>query len=160
MRKLRFVSLLTIVVLLLAACGGGAAAPAAPAPAAPAAEATKADTAAVTETTATTSTTAAAPAADAGAKEAPALAELVKAGKLPALDERLPKEPFVVGPGVLISKEDLPNWEPGQYGGTINTAHSVADWAPDVFVMLNEPLLQAPGLSVQEIGRASCRERV
>ena len=151
MTKLRFVSLLTIVVLLLAACGGGAAAPAAPAPAAPAAEATKADTAAVTETTATTSTTAAAPAADAGAKEAPALAELVKAGKLPALDERLPKEPFVVGPGVLISKEDLPNWEPGQYGGTINTAHSVADWAPDVFVMLNEPLLQAPGLSVQGI---------
>src|SRR5690606_8212764 len=44
-----------------------------------------------------------------------------------------------------------PNWAPGRYGGTINSSHSVADWAPDIFVMLNEPLLQAPGLSVQNI---------
>ncbi|MGQ9629389.1 MAG: hypothetical protein ACUVXI_03615 [bacterium] len=31
--------------------------------------------------------------------EAPMLKELVKAGKLPPVEERLPKEPFVVGPG-------------------------------------------------------------
>ena len=63
------------------------------------------------------------------------------------MEERLPKVPFVVEPGVLLSEANVPNWAPGQYGGTLNTAHSVADWAPDVFVMLNEPLLQ-------EIGRA------
>ncbi len=43
-----------------------------------------------------------------GYSEAPMLAALVKAGKLPALDERLPKEPQVVEPVDEI----------GQYGGT------------------------------------------
>ena len=135
MRKLGFVSLCVLFALLLAACGGTAApaqAPAADAP--PAAEAPAAD----------------APAGEV-AKEAPALAEAVAAGTLPALEERLPKVPFVVEPGVLLSEANVPNWAPGQYGGTLNTAHSVADWAPDVFVMLNEPLLQAPDLSVQGI---------
>jgi len=121
--------------MLLAACGGApAAAPAADAPAA------------------TEAAAAEAPAAAAGdAKEAPVLAEMVAAGTLPALADRLPKVPFVVGPGVLLSETSLPDWKAGQYGGTLNTAHSVADWSPDVFVMLNEPLLQAPDLSVQGI---------
>jgi len=83
--------------------------------------------------------------------EAPMLAELVKQGKLPPVEERLPAKPFVVGPGVLISEEDLPDWEVGKYGGTLRTAHSVADWAPDVFVMGNEPLLCAPGIGVKGI---------
>ena len=44
-------------------------------------------------------------------KEAPMLAELVAAGKLPPVDERLPKEPIVVKP-----------WhEIGTYGGTVNS---------------------------------------
>ena len=133
MGKVKFASLLVILVMLLAACGG---APAAEAPAAqpPAAEAPAA----------------AAPSGEV-AKEAPSLAAAVAAGTLPPLEERLPKVPFVVGPGVLLSAENVPDWAPGQYGGTLNTAHSVADWAPDVFVMLNEPLLQAPDLSVQGI---------
>lgn len=133
MGKVKFASLLVILVMLLAACGG---APAAEAPAAqpPAAEAPAA----------------AAPSGEV-AKEAPSLAAAVAAGTLPPLEERLPKVPFVVGPGVLLSEENVPDWAPGQYGGTLNTAHSVADWAPDVFVMLNEPLLQAPDLSVQGI---------
>ena len=84
-------------------------------------------------------------------QEAPMLAERVSAGDLPPVDDRLPNEPFVVGPGVLIAESDLPNWEPGQYGGTIRAAHAVADWAPDVFVMLDEPLLSAPGIGVQDI---------
>lgn len=135
MRKFVFVSLLVLLTLLFAACSGAPAAPAeAPAAEAPAAEAPAA----------------AAPSGEA-AKEAPALAEAVTAGTLPALEERLPKVPFVVAPGVLLSEANVPNWAPGQYGGTLNTAHSVADWAPDVFVMLNEPLLQAPDLSVQGI---------
>jgi peptide/nickel transport system substrate-binding protein len=42
-------------------------------------------------------------------KEAPMLADLVKAGKLPAVDQRLPKEPAVVTPLV----------EQGKYGGSL-----------------------------------------
>ncbi|MGC8889532.1 MAG: ABC transporter substrate-binding protein [bacterium] len=79
--------------------------------------------------------------------ESPMLTELVKAGKLPPVEERLPKNPFVVGPGVLISRKDLPDWKVGKYGGTIRSAHSVADWAPDVFIMNNEPLLWSTGFS-------------
>ncbi|GAB3437333.1 ABC transporter substrate-binding protein [Flindersiella endophytica] len=44
-----------------------------------------------------------------GAKEAPALAERVKAGKLPLLADRLPKKPMVV----------RPVQESGAYGGTL-----------------------------------------
>ncbi len=45
-------------------------------------------------------------------KEAPALTDLVKQGKLPALKERLPEEPLVVQPNKSI----------GQYGGTWHRA--------------------------------------
>lgn len=83
--------------------------------------------------------------------EAPMLVELVKAGKLPPVEERLPKNPFVVGPGVLISKNDLPDWQVGKYGGILRTGHAVADWAPDIFIMNNEPLLSAPGIGVKGI---------
>jgi len=53
--------------------------------------------------------------------EAPMLAELVKAGKLPPVEERLPEEPLVIGPGMLVAKEDLPNWEVGKYGGVLRS---------------------------------------
>ncbi len=136
MGKLKFLSMLVVLAMLLAACGGAPAAPPADAPAAdaPAAE----------------QPAAAAPSGEV-AMEAPILAEAVAAGTLPPLEERLPAVPFVVGPGVLLSEANVPNWAPGQYGGTMNSAHSVADWSPDVFVMMNEPLLQAPDLSVQNI---------
>jgi peptide/nickel transport system substrate-binding protein len=49
-----------------------------------------------------------------GYSEAPSLAALVAAGSLPAVDERLPLEPFVVGPGIRIVEEHL-DWEVGQY---------------------------------------------
>lgn len=140
MRKLRFLSLLVVLALVLSACGG-APAPAAEAPAQEEAVSAPAEEAA-TE----------APAAD-GALEAPMLAAKVAAGEIPPLAERLPVEPKVIGPGVLLSEENLPDWTPGQYkdGSVIRTAHSVADWAPDVFVMLNEPALHAPDLGVQGI---------
>jgi peptide/nickel transport system substrate-binding protein len=95
---------------VLVACGG---APAGPAPAAPAAAPTSAPAAVATAAPAPTSapaaaaTAAPAPAA-AGYKEAPMLAELVKAGKLPPVAERLPAEPLVVQPIDSI----------GKYGGT------------------------------------------
>ncbi len=147
MKKFRFLSLLVVLALVLSACGGGAPAaeqPAAEAPAAEAAatEAPKEEAAAPAEAVATD-----------GALEAPMLAAKVAAGELAPLAERLPAEPKVIGPGVLLSEESLPDWAPGQYkdGSVIRTAHSVADWAPDVFVMLNEPALHAPDLGVQGI---------
>ena len=133
MKRFKLLSLFVVLALILAACGG-AAGPAAEAPAAEEASAEEA----------------AAPAAD-GALEAPMLAEMVAAGELPPLAERLPLEPFVVGPGVLMSESDLPDWEPGQYGGTLRSAHFRPDWNPDLFVMINEPLLSSPGLGVDAI---------
>jgi peptide/nickel transport system substrate-binding protein len=84
--------------------------------------------------------------------EAPMLAELVKQGKLPPVEQRLPKNPFVVGPGVLISKKDLPDWQVGKYGGTLKFVHVTADWSPDVFIAnCTENLLIAPGIGVKDI---------
>lgn len=84
-------------------------------------------------------------------KEAPMLAELVEAGTLPPIEERLPSVPFVVSKGALISEEDLPDWSPGQYGGTLRVGHSVANWNPDIFVMMNEPTLQGQGIGMEGI---------
>lgn len=53
--------------------------------------------------------------------EPPFLADRVTAGKLPPIAQRLPKEPFVVGPGVLMPEEFM-KWENGEYGGDINMA--------------------------------------
>lgn len=53
--------------------------------------------------------------------EPPFLADRVASGELAPIDERLPAEPFVVGPGVLLQEEYL-TWEDGQYGGDINIA--------------------------------------
>lgn len=102
----------------LAACGGAATpAPAAPAKApeptkAPAAQPTAvpAATKAPPPTQAPVAPTAAA-VATGKYKEAPALAELVKAGKLPPVDKRLPEDPFVVKP---IDKV-------GKYGGKLSS---------------------------------------
>lgn len=90
------VLMVALLAMALAACGAPAAeAPAAEAPAAeaPAAEAPAAEAPA---------------AADTSAKEAPILAELVAAGTLPPVEERLPANPLTVD-----VVESL-----GQYGGT------------------------------------------
>ena len=79
------------------------------------------------------------------------LTELVKAGKLPPIEQRLPEEPMVVGPGTYMTTENLPDWQPGKYGGTLRAAHSVANWAPDIFVMDDEPLVMAPKIGDQGI---------
>ncbi len=117
---LTLLSMILILGFVLTACST----PAAPAPAAttapvaeptkaPVAEPTKAPepTAAPAPTTAPEPTKApeptAVPAPTSKYNEAPMLAELVKAGKLPGVEERLPKTPYVIeAPAV------------GQYGGT------------------------------------------
>lgn len=48
--------------------------------------------------------------------EAPTLAQKVASGALPPLDERLPAQPFVDGPNILVNADDL-DYEVGQYGG-------------------------------------------
>ncbi len=95
----------------LAACGAQATpAPKAAPTAAPAAKAapTTAPAAAATAAPAAKAAPTTAPAAAAGKyKEAPALAALVKDGKLPPVDQRVSAEPMVVKPNAKI----------GQYGG-------------------------------------------
>jgi peptide/nickel transport system substrate-binding protein len=56
--------------------------------------------------------------------EAPMLAQLVKDGKLPALDQRLPPEPIVVKPTVKI----------GKYGGTLRGAALAPETTNDLQV--------------------------
>ncbi len=74
--------------------------------------------------------TAAAAAASSGAYgEAPVLAQMVAAGDLPPVEERLPDNPMVVTTGTLVRAEDL-TVEIGQYGGTLRsvTANPELDW--------------------------------
>lgn len=109
-REFLLVSATGAAGVVLAAC-----APAATPTTAPAVEATKAPVAAeVTPTPIPTQSATATPvptAAPEAAKEAPGLAELVKSGKLPPLEQRLPKVPLTLAP--LSGK--------GQYGGRIRT---------------------------------------
>lgn len=113
MKRLSFLSWLVVVALLVAACGGGGGATEAPAAEQPAAEA--APTEAPKEEAAAPAEQAAAPGEYA---EAPMLAEMVAAGSLPAVDERLPDTPLVTTPVESV----------GQYGGTLHTA----SWWPEV----------------------------
>jgi peptide/nickel transport system substrate-binding protein len=83
--------------------------------------------------------------------EAPMLADLVKSGKLPPVEERLPEKPFVVGPGVLIDRQDLPDWEVGKYGGTLRMFFIGTSGGGDYFLSLNEGLLGAPGIGTKDI---------
>ena len=74
----------------------------------------------------------------------------VDAGELPPLDERLPSNPLVVGPGLLVSEEDLPDWTPGRHGGTLRTAFTSAfGLSGELYVMNLEPIIAAPGIDVE-----------
>jgi len=128
-REFLRLSALTAVGATAAACGAQATPTKAPAPAAApvakAPEPTKPPATAAPAAPAVTKApeAAKAPAAAASAyKEAPMLAELVKAGKLPAVDARLPKKP-----AVLKGAEGI-----GKYGGTWRRAfNGVSDrWGP------------------------------
>ena len=83
-------------------------------------------------------------------QEAPMLAEKVAAGELPPLQERLPINPLVVGSGVMATEEELPDWQPGKYGGTLRMAHHGA-FQPNLFVMAMEAPLESTGISAVDV---------
>ena len=61
--------------------------------------------------------------------EAPALADMVAAGTIAPVDERLPATPFVIGPGTLIVPEDL-DWQVGTYeGGILRAVTTNPTWS-------------------------------
>lgn len=77
-------------------------------------------------------------------KEAPMLSSLVKEGALPPVEQRLPKEPLVVGPGVLIPEEHL-KFEIGEYGGMMRYATARTDCCAELYDAVAEPPLMTPG---------------
>ena len=146
-RWLLLISAMIVLSMVFAACGARPELPAAE-EAAPAEEAAAEEEASTEEAAAEEAAPAeeAAAGADYDGKEAPMLAEMVAAGELPPLEERLPLEPLVVEP-----YESL-----GEYGGTWHRAfrgvkdfHAwgrinydpVLRWAPD----FAEPIM--PGLA-------------
>ena len=83
----------------------------------------------------------------AGQKESPMLAEMVKAGTLPPLAERLPKDPLVVDKS-YFTPGSMDNWQPGKFGGEIRVSHNEPNSAPDVFFMAMQPIIRmSNGLS-------------
>ena len=106
-KRLIFTLLLVGLMLALAACGAAPAQPAAPV--AESAPAQQEAAAAPEPAAAATEPAAAETAATSTYSEAPMLAEMVAAGTLPPVDERLPVNPMVVEPFGEI----------GKYGGTL-----------------------------------------
>ena len=78
--------------------------------------------------------------------ESPMLADMVSAGTLPALEDRLPKNPLVISSGVVMQESEC-DFEIGTHGGTIRAVHNRPGWNPDVFVMCNEPVVWGPGIT-------------
>src|SRR5262245_2134173 len=71
-------------------------------------------------------------------RESPMMAARVAAGKLPPLAQRLPKQPYIVRPGVLVDEEFV-KIQPGKYGGTLQAPGQT------IFYGATEPVLWAPG---------------
>jgi len=66
---------------------------------------------------------------------------------LPPVAERLPKEPKLTNemPPELLDKEI------GRFGGTMRLVTNEVDWNPDIFVALNEPLVNTPAHLGKEV---------
>ncbi len=72
----------------------------------------------------------------------------VASGELPPIDERVPVEPFVVGPGVLNSEQWL-DWEVGNYGGTLRTPN-LNGTNHELALALGVTILRAPDQSTTD----------
>ncbi len=76
--------------------------------------------------------------------EAPQLKKLVEKGEIPAVEERLPEEPLVVGPGTIIYEENL-DWEVGKYGGgKLVTSSPLPNLSLDIRDALYEHIIENP----------------
>jgi peptide/nickel transport system substrate-binding protein len=137
-REFLFVSAASVAGVVLAACSSPATSTSAPAavatdtPAAPAAAAATPTPIPVSQATATAVPTTAA----SQYKEAPALADQVKAGKLPAVDQRLPKVPLTLSPIDAVGKYGgrLRGYWGGSWSGTFQEnqyGHSPLRWIDD-----------------------------
>lgn len=82
--------------------------------------------------------------AEAKYKQSPMLDARVRSGDLPAVDDRLPDQPMVVGPGTLIPRYNL-DFKVGKYGGTLRHGHFSPFWDGILFHNQNEPLLTSSG---------------
>lgn len=89
--------------------------------------------------------------------EAPMLQELVEQGALPPVEDRLPAEPMIVGPGTLVIEENI-DWEAGQYGGTLRTVHTNPDFSPDAAQGNLVTMLNVPGITLDQISDAVVAE--
>ncbi len=75
-----------------------------------------------------------------GFTESPVLAKRVKSGDLPALKERLPKEPYIVKPGVLVDTK-MVKMQAGKFGGTMQLPQELPNFDPHIFLGNIEPML-------------------
>lgn len=141
-------SFMLVLMLFLTACAGGAS-PAPAGEAAPAAaEEAKPTEAPAEEAPAAAEAPVAAVAAPGSYNEVPFFAEAVAAGTLPPIEERIPVEPFVVGPGILNSEQWL-DWEVGNYGGTIRVP-SLNGTSHEMLLALGMTILRAPDQSTKD----------
>jgi peptide/nickel transport system substrate-binding protein len=77
-------------------------------------------------------------------------APMLDGKNLPAVEDRLPKDPKIANqiPAKHLKDGKL---EIGRYGGTLRMVNPSPEWNPDIFLMLNEPLLNTPGSSGEEV---------
>ena len=87
------------------------------------------------------------PVADLG-MESPMLAEMVAAGDLPPVEERLPLKPLVVKDGTLSFEGAIPDFGLGGYGGTMRSTHLGGFNVPFFYVQV-EPIVTGPEISLQ-----------
>ena len=82
--------------------------------------------------------------------ESPMLAKRVAIGEIPSIKNRIPKEPFVVGPGVLNSKKYL-DWKPGKHGGTIRVPIISSDVrSHEIALAMGMSILRSPDQSSKD----------
>lgn len=81
-----------------------------------------------------------------GFNEAPMLASRVQSGDLPAVNERLPKEPLVITQERSAAPDGfLEDLQIGKYGGTLRMINIAPGFGPEMYFMTIEPILARPG---------------
>jgi peptide/nickel transport system substrate-binding protein len=143
----KYISLWLVLVLVLSACAGGAQPTASETDTVdeqPAAEAVVADEEDTTKATEGESTTKEESVAVSAYGEAPMLADMVAAGELPPVEERLPVDVQVV---------EVTN-QIGQYGGEWNTIATGSDFGNIKMILYDPPIRWKPDYSGYEPGLA------